>query len=219
MASPPPQERGDHGLRRGGAGGPPSRADRLAERGGLPTTKRSWWRSSGWCHRCPDAGVRPGALGAALEATRPRRRRLGRAQRRRPTAPARCGSRWRLAVAAAWRSRSRPSSGSTSTTRGAFYPLNGTSSRSRSSPRTSPGTGRSRVEPAWLAGAFALAAAVVNAFPFSPREADTQILTMIHLPIALWLAVGGPTSADGGGEARGGWISFASPASSSSTTS
>lgn len=45
----------------------------------------------------------------------------------------------------------------------------------------------------WVAGAFVLAAAVVNAFPFSlePQvEPDTVILTMLHLPIALWLAVG-----------------------------
>ncbi len=43
----------------------------------------------------------------------------------------------------------------------------------------------------WLAATFALAATVVNAFPFSPSPgADTQVLTIIHLPIALWLAVG-----------------------------
>lgn len=43
----------------------------------------------------------------------------------------------------------------------------------------------------WVAGAFAAAAVVVNAFPFSRAvEADTQILTILHLPIALWLAVG-----------------------------
>jgi Domain of unknown function (DUF4153) len=43
----------------------------------------------------------------------------------------------------------------------------------------------------WLAAVFLLAAIVVNAFPFRPTpEADTQILTSIHLPIALWLAVG-----------------------------
>lgn len=47
----------------------------------------------------------------------------------------------------------------------------------------------------WLAGAFVLAAAAVNAFPF-PRAVgnapagDTQVLTILHLPIALWLAVG-----------------------------
>lgn len=42
-----------------------------------------------------------------------------------------------------------------------------------------------------LAAVFVAAAVVVNAFPFrvSP-EADTQVLTIIHLPIALWLAVG-----------------------------
>jgi hypothetical protein len=47
----------------------------------------------------------------------------------------------------------------------------------------------------WLAAAFALAAAVVNAFPFpsvagNAPAADTLRLTMLHLPIALWLCVG-----------------------------
>jgi hypothetical protein len=47
----------------------------------------------------------------------------------------------------------------------------------------------------WVAGAFGLAAAAVNAFPFpaAPGNApasDTLMLTIIHLPIALWLAVG-----------------------------
>lgn len=47
----------------------------------------------------------------------------------------------------------------------------------------------------WLAGAFALAALIVNVFPFpswTPGEpvADTLSLTALHLPIALWLAVG-----------------------------
>jgi len=43
----------------------------------------------------------------------------------------------------------------------------------------------------WLAAVFAMAAIVVNTFPFSPSPgADTEALTIIHLPIALWLAVG-----------------------------
>jgi hypothetical protein len=43
----------------------------------------------------------------------------------------------------------------------------------------------------WLAAVFALAAIVVNAYPFPSKPvADTQVLTIIHLPIALWLAVG-----------------------------
>ena len=43
----------------------------------------------------------------------------------------------------------------------------------------------------WLVAVFAVAAIVVNAFPFSPSPgADTEVLTMLHLPIALWLAVG-----------------------------
>ena len=59
-------------------------------------------------------------------------------------------------------------------------------------------------QPGWfaLAGVFAVAAAVVNAFPFrTARIADTAILTAIHLPIALWLAVG---VAYVGGHWRGG---------------
>jgi hypothetical protein len=41
----------------------------------------------------------------------------------------------------------------------------------------------------WLVLAFLLAAAFANLYPFEPLG-GTQILTMIHLPIALWLAVG-----------------------------
>jgi hypothetical protein len=42
-----------------------------------------------------------------------------------------------------------------------------------------------------LAAVFAVAAVLVNAFPFrASPPADTQVLTIIHLPIALWLAVG-----------------------------
>jgi hypothetical protein len=48
---------------------------------------------------------------------------------------------------------------------------------------------------AWLAAAFALAAVVVNLFPLpalagNTDPADTHALTMLHLPITLWLAVG-----------------------------
>ena len=44
----------------------------------------------------------------------------------------------------------------------------------------------------WLLGAaFAGAAAIVNAFPFPANlGAHTQVLTAIHLPIVLWLALG-----------------------------
>jgi hypothetical protein len=41
----------------------------------------------------------------------------------------------------------------------------------------------------WLALPFAAAAAFANVFPF-PQGSDTQLLTVLHLPIALWLAVG-----------------------------
>ena len=45
-----------------------------------------------------------------------------------------------------------------------------------------------------LAGTFLMAALVVNLFPFptatGDRVADTQVLTVLHLPMTLWLAVG-----------------------------
>ena len=41
----------------------------------------------------------------------------------------------------------------------------------------------------WLPVAFALAAVFANAYPFAPRG-DTLVLTVLHLPIALWLVVG-----------------------------
>jgi len=41
----------------------------------------------------------------------------------------------------------------------------------------------------WLAVAFAAAAVVINAYPFTP-DGPTLVLAAIHLPIALWLVVG-----------------------------
>jgi len=43
----------------------------------------------------------------------------------------------------------------------------------------------------WIAAPFALAFVAVNAFPFTPPGgADTEMLSALHLPIALWLVVG-----------------------------
>jgi Domain of unknown function (DUF4153) len=43
----------------------------------------------------------------------------------------------------------------------------------------------------WLTAVFAVAAIVVNLFPYAPSPgAHTQILTALHLPITLWLMVG-----------------------------
>ncbi|MFA5907242.1 MAG: permease prefix domain 1-containing protein [Vicinamibacterales bacterium] len=49
----------------------------------------------------------------------------------------------------------------------------------------------------WLVLPFAAAAVFANAFPWetvvvdnAPKGSDTQVLTILHLPIALWLAVG-----------------------------
>jgi hypothetical protein len=41
----------------------------------------------------------------------------------------------------------------------------------------------------WLAVAFVAAGVFANAYPFAPKG-STEILTALHLPIALWLAVG-----------------------------
>jgi hypothetical protein len=41
----------------------------------------------------------------------------------------------------------------------------------------------------WLALPFAAGAIFANVFPF-PKGSQTQVLTILHLPIALWLAVG-----------------------------
>jgi len=41
----------------------------------------------------------------------------------------------------------------------------------------------------WLAVAFVAAAVFANVFPFAP-EGNTEVLTALHLPIALWLVVG-----------------------------
>ncbi len=54
----------------------------------------------------------------------------------------------------------------------------------------------------WLALPFAAGCVFANVFPF-PAQSDTQVLTILHLPIALWLAVGfayvrGRWFADGG---------------------
>ena len=112
----------------------------------------------------------------------------------RPAGPGRCGSPSAWPWRRPWRSRSRRSSGSTSTTTGRFYPRNigffilpfiaAYFAWNRPLPRS----GR-----LGLAVVFAAAAVVANAFPFSaPRRhvAHTVVLTALHLPIALWLAVG-----------------------------
>ncbi|MDE2972916.1 MAG: permease prefix domain 1-containing protein [Acidobacteriota bacterium] len=49
--------------------------------------------------------------------------------------------------------------------------------------------GLDRARCAWLAAPFAAAAVAVNAFPFTPGG-HTEVLAAMHLPIALWLAVG-----------------------------
>jgi hypothetical protein len=55
----------------------------------------------------------------------------------------------------------------------------------------------------WLALPFAAGAVFANIYPFRTPRSDTSLLTILHLPIALWLAVGfayvrGRWFADGG---------------------
>ena len=49
--------------------------------------------------------------------------------------------------------------------------------------------GLTRARCAWLAAPFAAAGVAVNALPFTPGG-HTEVLAAMHLPIALWLAVG-----------------------------
>lgn len=49
--------------------------------------------------------------------------------------------------------------------------------------------GSDRVHGAWFAAAFAAGAVLANVFPF-PSHSDTEVLGILHLPIALWLVVG-----------------------------
>jgi len=42
----------------------------------------------------------------------------------------------------------------------------------------------------WLVVAFLTAAVTINGLPFGPAEAATEVLASLHLPVALWLAVG-----------------------------
>ncbi|MGH9139925.1 MAG: permease prefix domain 1-containing protein [Vicinamibacterales bacterium] len=58
----------------------------------------------------------------------------------------------------------------------------------------------------WLALPFAAGAVFANAFPFV-RKSDTQVLTVLHLPIALWLAVG-VAYVGGGWFTNGGRMNF-----------
>ncbi|MGH7557596.1 MAG: permease prefix domain 1-containing protein [Gemmatimonadota bacterium] len=49
--------------------------------------------------------------------------------------------------------------------------------------------GSDRAPLRWLAAAFVAAAVFANVYPFAP-EGSTEILTAMHLPIALWVVVG-----------------------------
>jgi len=49
--------------------------------------------------------------------------------------------------------------------------------------------GSDRVHGLWFAMAFAAGAVLANVFPFA-NGSDTEVLTVLHLPIALWIVVG-----------------------------
>jgi hypothetical protein len=54
----------------------------------------------------------------------------------------------------------------------------------------------------WLAAAFVAAAVFANAYPFAP-EGNTEALTALHLPIALWIVVGVAYAGSRWGEVAG----------------
>ena len=49
--------------------------------------------------------------------------------------------------------------------------------------------GTDRIRSVWFAMAFAAGGVLANVFPF-PSGSETEVLTVLHLPIALWLTVG-----------------------------
>jgi hypothetical protein len=59
----------------------------------------------------------------------------------------------------------------------------------------------------WLALAFVVAAAIVNAYPFAP-EGNTLILAALHLPIALWITAVGVAYAGSRWRQVGGRMDF-----------
>ena len=68
-----------------------------------------------------------------------------------------------------------------------------------------------------LALPFAAAALFANIYPFSP-EGSTEVLTVLHMPIALWLAVGFAHAGAAGIPRLGAWSSSAFPGRCSSST-
>ncbi|CAN5792383.1 hypothetical protein BH23GEM3_BH23GEM3_17620 [soil metagenome] len=54
----------------------------------------------------------------------------------------------------------------------------------------------------WLAAAFVAAAVFANVYPFTP-EGNTEVLTALHVPIALWLVVGMAYAGDRWGQVAG----------------
>ena len=194
VAGPPPQEPGDHRLGRGGAGRSPSRADRFPQRRGLADDEaflvavkrmgavdaltREFAREHSdrlWKQLVLSGDGADGGARVARDRRLPEdvgRARPGRRGGRGDQAPGPLRDRFR---------RRRPVLLAQhqllhSPFIAAYFAWD------RPLPRSSR---------LWLAAFFVLAAIVANAFPFSPSPgADTEILTAIHLPIALWLAVG-----------------------------
>ncbi len=69
----------------------------------------------------------------------------------------------------------------------------------------------------WLALAFVAAAVFANVYPLAP-EGSTEVLSALHLPIALWLVVGVAYAGGRWGQVGAAWTSFVSRASYSSIT-
>ncbi len=136
------------------------------------------------------AGVRARALGAALEAARRARSDAGGGAGAGPN-----GGRRRL--------RSRGGGGRADQGAGALRARAGRGRRllrpQREPLRAAPADRLLRLEAAARArgarsagwpSAFVAAAVFANVYPFAPAAASTEVLTALHLPIALWLVVG-----------------------------
>ncbi len=69
----------------------------------------------------------------------------------------------------------------------------------------------------WLVATFVAAGGFANSYPFAVHG-STAVLAALHLPVALWLAVGIAYAGGRWGQVGAAWISYDSRANSSSPT-
>ena len=157
---------------------------------GSPPTRRSWWRSSAWATSTRSRGSSRAstrtASGSSSSSRLPMPGEPTRGRARKDAVVA-----FGLAVAAAVAIKAP-----------ALFGLRVGRGRGLLRPqpeplRAAPADRLFRLEAAarpprtvrWLAGAFVAAGVFANVYPFAPGG-STEVLSALHLPIALWLAVG-----------------------------